>query len=98
MESSIDSPLKEDSKLPLEKTATPVAPDPAARTLEKEADVTVSFLRKHEHLVEPLTPEKEAKLKRKLYGYVVVLAMVIDLVLYVRSDVEDVSRGMLANK
>ncbi|RDW74824.1 MFS transporter-9 [Coleophoma cylindrospora] len=50
---------------------------------EKYADVTLLFLQQHEHNVGPLTPEKEKKLKRKLYCYVVLLAIVIDLILYI---------------
>jgi len=51
---------------------------------EKYADVTLRLVEDYEHTVEPLTPEKETKLKRKLYLHVVLLVLVVNLVLFVR--------------
>lgn len=55
---------------------------PAIAT-EKTVDLTLRFLNENKHLVEPPTAEDEAKLKKKLYLWVVLLALVIELVLYV---------------
>ena len=53
---------------------------------EKSVDLTLRFLNENQHLVKPMTPEDEVKLKRKLYLWVVLLALVIELMLYVRTS------------
>lgn len=55
--------------------------------LEKSVDLTLRFLNDHKHLVAPMTAEDESKLKRKLYLWVVLLALVIELMLYVNTRI-----------
>ena len=50
---------------------------------EKYADVTLRLVEEFEHTVEPLTPEGEKKLNRKLYLHVMLLVSVVNLVLFV---------------
>lgn len=50
---------------------------------EKYADITLRLVEQYGDTVEPLTPEKERKLKYKLYLHVVLLILVINLVLFV---------------
>ena len=53
-------------------------------TLDKHTDVVLRFLEVNKHLVAPLTAPEEARLKKKLYLWVVLLAVLIELMLYVR--------------
>ncbi|CEP63351.1 uncharacterized protein LALA0_S08e00430g [Lachancea lanzarotensis] len=48
----------------------------------RDADVTLQFLRENDHLVEPITPEEERKLSRKVMWIVVGLTALINLLLY----------------
>jgi hypothetical protein len=50
---------------------------------EETVDLTLQFLNDNKHLVAPLTPADESKLKTKLYTWVLLLALVIELMLYV---------------
>ncbi|RDL40200.1 putative cysteine transporter protein [Venustampulla echinocandica] len=60
------------------------AAKPAVKAIkEKDADVTLRFIEQHGHEVGPLTPEKEKKLRRKLYLHVMVLVSAINLILFV---------------
>ena len=54
---------------------------------ERSVDLTFRFLNDNKHLVAPPTAGDEAKLKRKLYLWVVLLALVIELMLYVTTDI-----------
>jgi hypothetical protein len=54
---------------------------------EKTVDLTLLFLNDNKHLVAPPTAEDEAKLKKKLYLWVVLLTLVIKLMLYVTTDI-----------
>lgn len=59
--------------------------EPPSIATEKTVDLTLRFLNENKHLVEPPTAEDEAKLKKKLYLWVVLLALVIELMLYVNT-------------
>ncbi|CAR21804.1 Yct1p [Lachancea thermotolerans CBS 6340] len=48
----------------------------------RDADVTLRFLEENDHLVEPITPEEERKLSRKVMWIVVSLTALINLILY----------------
>ncbi|SCU77320.1 LAMI_0A00694g1_1 [Lachancea mirantina] len=48
----------------------------------RDADVTLKFLQENDHLVEPITPEQERKLSRKVMWIIVSLTAFIDMVLY----------------
>lgn len=50
---------------------------------EKYADATLRFVEEYGHTVEPLTPEGEKKLSRKLYLHVLLLVCVVNLMLFV---------------
>lgn len=50
---------------------------------EKYADVTLRLIEDHGDKFGPLTPEKEKKLRRKLYLHLMVLISAINLVLFV---------------
>lgn len=69
-----------------------VLKEPKARSLktveEKYADITLRFAEEYGHTVEPMTPEKERKLKRKLYKYITALVLVINLALFVGRPLE----------
>ena len=54
---------------------------------EKSVDLTLRFLNENQHLVAPMTAQDEAKLKKKLYLWVVLLALIIELMLYVRTNI-----------
>lgn len=85
------SPILEEPKEVL-----PLAPEAASRqttrhnltsenvVAEQAADETWRLVQEHGATVGELTPEVERTLKRKIYLYVLVLVMVIDLMLYVR--------------
>ena len=49
---------------------------------DQNADVTLRFLEEHQHLVEQLTPQKEKKLKRKLYTGLLLLLIFTNLMLF----------------
>lgn len=48
----------------------------------RDADVTLKFLEENDHLVEPITPEQERKLSRKVMWIVVSMTAFIDMILY----------------
>lgn len=50
---------------------------------ESYADVTLRLVEEHGDEFGPLTPEKEKKLRRKLYFYIMGLMSVINIVLFV---------------
>lgn len=50
---------------------------------EKYADATLRFVEEYGHTVEPLTPEGEKKLSRKLYLHVLLLVCVVNLMLFI---------------
>ncbi|KAI9926180.1 hypothetical protein ASPWEDRAFT_53422 [Aspergillus wentii DTO 134E9] len=55
-----------------------------ARTVEENyADVTLRIIEDHGDQFEPLTPEKEKKLRRKLYLHIMGLVSVINIILFV---------------
>jgi hypothetical protein len=54
---------------------------------EKYADVTLRLVEEHGDQFGPLTPEKEKKLRRKLYWHVMGLLSAINLLLFVCSPV-----------
>lgn len=61
-----------------------VTAQPIAKTVqEKYADVTLRLIEDHGDEFGPLTPEKEKKLRRKLYLHLMVLISAINLVLFV---------------
>lgn len=62
----------------------PVTTYPDTKTIkENYADVTLRIIEDHGNEFEPLTPETEKKLTRKLYLNIVVLVSIINLVLFV---------------
>ena len=50
---------------------------------ESYADVTLRLVEEHGDEFGPLTPEKEKRLRRKLYFYIMGLMSVINIVLFV---------------
>lgn len=52
---------------------------------EKYADVTLRLLEDHGDAFGPLTPEKDKKLRRKLYLHIMFLHSVINIILFVSS-------------
>ena len=50
---------------------------------EKYADVTLRLVEDHGDEFGPLTPEKETKLRRKLYLHIMVLVSAINFMLFV---------------
>jgi hypothetical protein len=50
---------------------------------EKYADVTLRLIEDHGDEFGPLSPEKEKKLRRKLYLHIMVLLSVINVILFV---------------
>lgn len=52
---------------------------------EQAADETLRLIEEHGANVGPLTPEAEGKLKKKLYLHILLLVIIIDLMLYVRT-------------
>mgnify|MGYP007039050431 CR=1 FL=1 len=62
----------------------PITTYPDTKTIkENYADVTLRIIEDHGDEFEPLTPEREKKLTRKLYLHIVVLVSIINLVLFV---------------
>ncbi|KGO73697.1 Major facilitator superfamily domain, general substrate transporter [Penicillium italicum] len=62
----------------------PVTTHPDTKTIkENYADVTLRIIEDHGNEFGPLTPEKETKLKRKLYLHIVVLVSFINVLLYI---------------
>lgn len=55
---------------------------------EKFADATLRIVEEHGDEFGPLTPEKEKKLRRKLYWYVMGLLSAINLLLFVSRNFE----------
>lgn len=49
----------------------------------QNADETLRFLEEHEQWIEPLTPQKEKRLKRKLYTSLLLLLIFTNLMLFV---------------
>ncbi|BDD60290.1 hypothetical protein MAP00_005429 [Monascus purpureus] len=60
---------------------------------DKQADVTLKFLEQHDHEFGLITPEKEKKLKWKLYIYILAILIITDLMLFV--DKATLSYGSL---
>lgn len=57
---------------------------PVGKTVaEKYADVTLRLIEDHGDEFGPLTPEKEKKLRRKLYLHIMVLVSAINIFLFV---------------
>lgn len=50
------------------------------------ADTQVAFIEKHKHTISEFTPDKEKKLRRKLYFTLVPLVMFINLMLFVSDE------------
>lgn len=50
---------------------------------EKYADATLRFVEQYGHSVEPLSPEGQQKLSRKLYLNVLLLVCMVNLMLFV---------------
>ena len=50
---------------------------------EAYADITLRIVEEHGDEFGPLTPEKEKKLRRKLYFHIMVLVSVINIILFV---------------
>jgi hypothetical protein len=60
------------------------ARQPVQKTIkEKYADVTLRIIEDHGHEFGALSPEKEKKLRRKLYWYIMFLVSAINLMLFV---------------
>jgi hypothetical protein len=51
---------------------------------QKDADITLSFLKQYGEIIESLPSDSEAKLLRKLYVYIMTLLVVLNLMLFVR--------------
>lgn len=54
-----------------------------ATVAEKYADITLKIIEDHGSEFGPLTPEKEKKLRRKLYLHIMVLLSAINIVLFI---------------
>ncbi|KAJ5956513.1 hypothetical protein N7501_010792 [Penicillium viridicatum] len=62
----------------------PIITYPDTKTIkENYADVTLRIIEDHGNEFEPLTPERERKLTRKLYLHIVVLVSIINLALFI---------------
>ena len=71
-------------------TITTSTPGQASKIVaEKYTDVTLRLIEEHGDEFGPLTPEKEQKLRRKLYIHVLSLVLVINLLLFVSMTSED---------
>lgn len=78
--------LPNEKKVPPDTIASSPSPHDIAEgktVSERYADVTLGFVKQYAHTVEPLTPEKEAKLLRKLYLSIMSLLLVLNLMLFV---------------
>ncbi|KKA21767.1 allantoate permease of the major facilitator superfamily [Rasamsonia emersonii CBS 393.64] len=80
--------LQDEKKVPPDAVASSPPPSPPdiaeGKTVsERYADVTLGFVKQYAHTVEPLTPEKEARLLRKLYLSIMTLLLILNLMLFV---------------
>jgi hypothetical protein len=57
--------------------------------LEKYADVTLRFIEEHGDTVGPLTPERDTKLRWKLYWHIMLLLSLTNLMLFVSDRLLD---------
>ena len=64
-------------------TTSPIPQETGTVVNEKYADVTLRILKDHGDEFGPLTPDKEKKLRRKLYWHVMGLLSAINLLLFV---------------
>ncbi len=64
-------------------TTSPIPQETETVVNEKYADVTLRILEDHGDEFGPLTPDKEKKLRRKLYLHVMGLLSAINLLLFV---------------
>lgn len=64
-------------------TTSPIPQETETVVNEKYADVTLRILEDHGDEFGPLTPDKEKKLRRKLYWHVMGLLSAINLLLFV---------------
>ena len=62
---------------------SPIPAEGRITVSDRQADITLRFLEEHDYEFGPVTPEKERKLLWKLYLYVLGIAIVTNLVLFV---------------
>lgn len=89
--------VKEDSK-DLSRVQSREKEGETAIVSEKYADVTLRLVEEHGDQFGPLTPEKEKKLRRKLYWHVMGLLSAINLLLFVCSNLTGVPYGGFTDK
>jgi hypothetical protein len=68
-----------------------VEPGQTKSISERSADVTLRFIEQYADTVGPLTPEKEKKLRRKLYFHILTMLIITNLMLFV-SDIQGDTR------